>query len=124
MQEVRSMSRVTRWLAVACAASAIACTCDGATFVRGVVKDTQGRPVPGASIRLVYRDGTTAGSTESKRDGSYTVGATHAPLLFGTFRLRVTKDGYGEASVDCPASRLSHRDVTLTPRSPARRPAP
>ncbi len=109
-------------LLVTCAVCAVACTCDGATFVRGVVRDSQGRPVGGASVRLVWRDGTTAATAESKRDGSYTIGTTHPPALFGTVRLTVTKDGYVDAAADCPTSRLSRRDVTLTLRGPASSP--
>src|SRR5262245_39286613 len=66
---------------------------ESAGAITGVVRDQQGRAIPGATIQLVAEDGRRAVEAVSDELGSYRV----APAP-GRYRLETTLDGFDAAS--------------------------
>ncbi len=75
--------------------SAALCTflvgCDGFTHINGIVKNSQGVPVPNVGIQL-SADGRTI-ETVSSADGQFHIGMVHPPSNV-RLKLLVKKDGY------------------------------
>jgi len=65
--------------------------CDGGTFLKGTIRDSGGKPVPNALIRLSVKDKHR--DTISDDNGSFTISLLHAPLKVDLL-LSVTKPGY------------------------------
>jgi hypothetical protein len=114
--EVTRGWRTAQTLVLLCAVLQFAC--DAMTFVHGVVTDREGRPIPGASVRLAYPDGRTANEVRSKDDGAYVISTTHG-WLRGMFRLTVTAPGYLPFEAEFRANTRSKCDVQMK-RAPAR----
>jgi protocatechuate 3,4-dioxygenase beta subunit len=90
-------------------------SCDAWTSVRGKVSEADGRPVAGASVRLVAgKNGRTAEMT-SQADGSFSVGLIHGAFA-GRFQLVISKPGYVPFSRDIEAKTQQQVDVMLTPK--------
>ena len=90
--------------------------CDGATFVRGVVRDSEGKPIPEANVKLTA--GGITRETKSMDDGEFEVGGTHAPFRV-QLTLSVTKAGYKPFEKLISSSDGVHQaiDVALEPSS-------
>jgi hypothetical protein len=72
---------------------------EGTGTLRGVVRDTQGGPLPGATVTLIDPFGRTATQATTNSSGTYQLDAAG-----GTYRLTVTLPGFGTQT----------RNVTLT----------
>jgi tetratricopeptide (TPR) repeat protein len=86
--------------------------------LQGVIRDSQGKAVVGATVSLQAKDGTQALTTHSDSQGNY----AFASLRAGTYALRAEKAECGEAAVPSlvlgPKER-SNVDLRLTAAKPA-----
>jgi hypothetical protein len=79
--------------------------------ISGTVKDSQGLPLPGASVALANRVSQAAQETVSDGAGRYTL----SNLAFGTYVLRVSLSGFANAEqvIEVRSSVAIARDVEL-----------
>jgi iron complex outermembrane recepter protein len=91
----------------------IAAAQTGQNGIRGVVHDSSGGAIPGATVRIVNDDGGTAVQTVTDGQGAYTT----APLAPGRYTVEIALDGFETLSrqVVVTADRVSAVDVTLSP---------
>lgn len=89
--------------------------CDAGTSVRGIVSETNGRPVAGASVRLLAVKNGKMAEMNSEADGSFHVTMLHGPFP-GEFQLLVSKPGYLTFKRDIQAKTRQQLDVVLTPQ--------
>src|SRR5437660_9178870 len=72
--------------------------CDGHTQIKGVVQDSEGNPLSGASVRLAELPEGDAIRSQTEmmtsEDGRFSVGVTHAPTTKVRFKLSVSKSGF------------------------------
>lgn len=86
--------------AVIVLASFCSCGCDGMTEITGIVTDSDGKPISGASMKVVatpaYKNrlGPSRAHTTNE-NGAYRFSFSHAPIS-GEFTLRVTHQDYRE----------------------------
>ncbi len=73
-----------------------------------------GRPISGASVRLVDEKSGKAISTVSKEDGSYMVTRIHG-AFYGRMHLVVSKAGYDTTDRIVEAKQHNSVDAFLTP---------
>ena len=88
--------------------------CDASTSVEGRVSGSDGRPISGASIRLVDERSGKAVTTVSTEDGSYALTRIHG-AFYGQMHLVVSKAGYTAADRVVEAKQQNNIDVSLTP---------
>lgn len=62
--------------------------------ISGTVSDSDGEPVPDASVTAYDEDGEEVTSTSTEADGTYTLGG----LLAGTYRVDVSATGFDDAT--------------------------
>ncbi len=84
----RRLGKVTLIVAVALK-PAIGLAQSGTSAVMGMVRDTTGGSVPGASVRVINEDTGIAFDAATNAEGAYRVGS----LVPGTYRLEVTLSG-------------------------------
>jgi hypothetical protein len=109
-------------LSMACLAG-----CDGATFVRGTVSSTDGKPINGAAVRLSLRGGRSD-SAATDSGGRFHVGLVHAPSGRVRSTLNVVATGFrtttielvGTASYDCSVTMEVAAVQPLAPAAVAR----
>ncbi len=85
----------------------------GAGSIGGIVRDSSGAPVPGATVRIISAGSTTPTETVSDGQGQYQV----PQLAPGAYRVEVALDGFEIAAsqVTVVAGQAASGDVTLTP---------
>jgi len=98
-----------------------ASACDGVTGVGGHVIDAKRRPIAGAVVTLATSTGRK-GEVITREDGRFRVGITHAPVLCGDLRFRVSANGFADHDelVTCKTNRTG--DIVLVSREPGRAP--
>jgi hypothetical protein len=99
-------------IALLCASSVVVFLvgCDGATFVRGVVRDSEGKPIPEANVKLTT--GATTHEVRSTDDGEFEVGGTHAPFKV-ELTLSATKTGYKPFEKRISSSDGIHQTINI-----------
>ena len=86
----------------------------GESTLRGIIRDSQGKPVAAASVHLQSKDGTQSLTTHADAQGSY----SFAALQEGVYSLRVEMAGYGAAeiaSLFLAPKEIKNVDLTLAP---------
>ena len=87
--------------------------------VNGVIRDSSGAAIPGATVRVVNEATASPLEAVSDEQGAYRVGA----LAAGRYRVEAALDGFETAvrRVALEAGQTVDVDVTLTPAAPHRR---
>jgi hypothetical protein len=67
----------------------------GEAGLSGIVKDTNGQPLPGAEIRIQGSDANRIGKVYTKADGRY----SYSELEAGTYQVSLTVNGATKASI-------------------------
>jgi iron complex outermembrane recepter protein len=82
-------------------------------FIAGVVKDSSGGVLPGASVKLVSDGANTSTDLSTQADGSY----RSEPIAVGTYRISASLDGFETVGrrVAVSAGQTSTADLTLSP---------
>ncbi len=86
---------------------------DGTGTIRGLVRDSSGAPIPGATLRLVNEGTGATAALVSSDEGEYHT----APLAAGRYRIEAELDGFRPAvrRVVVEADRGVAVDITLAP---------
>jgi hypothetical protein len=67
--------------------------CDGGTHLKGSVSDSSGVPIQGANVTLIQVSANRSVTTQTRADGTYSVGMLHPPSAV-TLKLVAEKEGY------------------------------
>jgi tetratricopeptide (TPR) repeat protein len=89
-----------------------------AITITGTVRNAQGDPVDGTSVRLQEQGSPKTVETKTSGDGAFTISVNHS----GTFTLRADKSGLhsqNEGSIVVAPGEKKHFDLVILPSSPA-----
>ncbi|HEX8139786.1 MAG TPA: carboxypeptidase-like regulatory domain-containing protein [Pyrinomonadaceae bacterium] len=87
-------------------------SCDGGTTLTGFVRDTNGQPIEGASLRLESPSGSKS-EVLSHANGSYKTSILHSPFKTKLI-VTVSKKGYKTYRQEFPSGELQRKyDVVL-----------
>jgi Carboxypeptidase regulatory-like domain len=87
--------------------------CDARTRAQGTVVDSNGNPVPGASVRLTRVSSGRAAEMSTPNDGAFLVELIHGPFA-GRFDLLVSKSGFTTYRQEIQAKTSQSLRITLT----------
>jgi hypothetical protein len=92
--------------------------CDGHTSVRGRIVEPKGKPIPGATVKLIQQtDHAGLSTAKTDEDGEFSVGVTHAPRKDMPFLLEVRKEGYEKHTEKLTGTASYQKEITLQPVS-------
>ena len=100
-------------LALTAATPAAVLAQSGTSTITGIVADSSGAAIPGATVRVVNEDTGAAVEVDQRRAGLYRATA----LVPGAYRLEVALDGFETAvrRIVLEAGQTAAIDVTLSP---------
>jgi hypothetical protein len=87
--------------------------CDAHTRVQGTIVDSDGNPIPGATVSLTLVATGRAAKMSTQQDGRFSVELIHGPFS-GRFGLIVSKSGYGDYRQEIPSKTSQMLRVALT----------
>ena len=108
---MRTPVRLDRGLLLGLALLALA-GCDGGIYVRGIVRDANGQPVPGARVRLERGEGGRNFERTTEASGCFFLGGVVAPGSYD-YDLRVEAPGFQPAAGKARTLEENRRIVTL-----------
>ena len=86
--------------------------CDARTRVQGTVIDSDGNPIPEATVRLTLVATGRAAQMSTPQDGKFSVQLIHGPFA-GRFDLVASKLGYGDYRQEIPAKTTQTLRIAL-----------